>query len=104
MDGLKTYNELTDEEEDQERYTNEYCPPIPLQAMTNVWGYGESERNWAENRVIFYSVRGWAEDGLKKRGDTCFLGELLDSKEPFELLKGYGYGCSAHEPNHRGMG
>lgn len=36
MDGLKTYNELTDEEEDQERYTNEYCLPIPLQAMTNV--------------------------------------------------------------------
>lgn len=47
---------------------------------------------------------GWAEDGLKNRDDTCFLGELLDSKEPFELLKSYGYGCSAHEPNHRGMG
>ena len=87
MDGLKTYNELTDEEEDQERYTNEYCLPIPLQAMTNVWGYRESERNWAENRSII--TPWWAELKTDWRTATIlvFLVNFLIPRNPLSCWR-----------------
>lgn len=47
---------------------------------------------------------GWTDYGVKNRDDIGFLGEFIDSKESFELLKSNGDGCSAHEPYDRRVG